>query len=66
MPFSKVLPALSFFTVLKFWSIKSSDTKILGHFNFRTKSLPEIFVFNVCVNLEKNIPEEDQNWISWV
>ena len=66
MPFWKVLPALSFFTVLKFRSIKSSDTKILGHFNFRTKSLPEIFVFNVCVNLEKNIPEEDQNWISWV
>ena len=40
--------------------------KILGHFNFRTKSLPGIFVFNVCVNLEKNIPEENQNWISWV
>ena len=27
--------------------------KILDHFNFWTKSLPEIFVPNVCVNLGK-------------
>ena len=37
--------SLIFITVLKFRSIKSSDTKILGHFNFLTKSLPEIFDF---------------------
>ena len=65
MPFRKVLPALSFLVFLKVWSIKSLDTKLLGHFNFRTKSMYEIFVFNVCVNLGKNISEEDQNWISW-
>ena len=56
MPFRKVLPALSFLVFLKFWSIKSSDTKILGHLNFRTKSMSEIFVFNVCVNLGKEHP----------
>ena len=56
MTFRKVLPALSFLQFLKFWSIKSSDMKILGHFNFQTKSLPKIFVLNVCVNLGKEHP----------
>ena len=56
MPFTKVLPALPFLLFKKFRSIKSSDTKILGHFNFRTKSLPEIFVLNECVNLGKEHP----------
>ena len=56
MPFRKVLPALSFLAFLKFRSIKSSDPKILGDFNFRTKSMSEIFVFNVCVNLGKEHP----------
>ena len=37
VPFRNVLPALSFSLFLKFRSIKSSDKKILGHFNFRTK-----------------------------
>ena len=39
---AKVFPAFSFLLFLKFRSIKSSDTKISGHFNFRTKSLSDI------------------------
>ena len=30
--------------------------KILDHFNFQTKLLPEIFVPNVCINLGKEHP----------
>ena len=56
MPFRKILPALPVLLFLKFRSIKSFDTKILGHFNFRTESLPEVFVLNECVNLGKEHP----------
>ena len=56
MPSRNVSPALFFLLFLKFRSIKSTDTKILGHFNFRTNSLPEIFVLNAFVNLGREHP----------
>ena len=39
---AEFLPAFSILLFLKFLSSKSSDAKIFGHFNFRTKSLSEI------------------------
>ena len=41
-PSAEVLPAFSFLLFSKLRSSKSSDTKIFGHFNFRTKSSLDI------------------------
>ena len=61
-----------FFTVIKFRSIKSSNTNIFSYFNFQTKSLSEIkpvrnflfliycITFETCFNLNFAL-----FWVAW-